>query len=137
MIVTVDRLRRPFATVTFDDITSKRVVGSGWDEQGRFGVQFAVNLTAAEAASVELRLSTQGGVEETLQTRAWDATAALLAYESEPTPTQVQTMVVVKLLCRVVRALVRLQLGRTDTAGDDGAVSPPASSGGGKARARG
>lgn len=116
MIVTVDYLRRPWAEVDLSDLTTKQVTDSGWDAEGRWFVQFAVNLTAAEVEAVQRRLGTASTAEETLQERAWTATQNLLAFESLASPTNAQTLAVVRLLCRAVRALIRLQLRRLDSA---------------------
>lgn len=116
MIVTVDRLYRVFADVSLADITTKEITDFGFDADGRFYVQFAVNLTAAETERVQRRLSTATDVEETLQARAVDAYQDLLAYEHAASPTNATTVAAVKLLCKVVRALMRIQLRRLDAA---------------------
>jgi hypothetical protein len=129
MKVSVPRLRRwPVGPQSFADITSKQVLDQGYivnpaTGEESFEVQFAVNLTADETEAVQLRLSTATGVEEQLQARAWEATQNLLAYENAATPTNATTVATVKLLCKVVRALIRLQLRRLDTIGDPATTS--------------
>ncbi len=116
MIVTVaPRQGRSLDTAAFTDLTGgKECVGAGWDDDGNPWAQFAVNLSAAEYAAVVHRLTTYTGVEETLHTRAVAADADLAAFEALAAPTAAQTVAVVRLLCRVVRALARLQLHRLD-----------------------
>lgn len=125
MIVSVPgqaKRRYPVDAQSFTDITAKQVTRTGWVEQAdgteTYDVQFAVNLTADEADAVQRRLSTASTVEEQLQQRAWAATQNLLDYEASTSPTNATTVAVVKLLCKVVRALIRLQLRQLDTLGD-------------------
>ncbi len=115
MIVTVDILERRPWPVDLSDITTKQIIDVGWDEQGRWFVQFAVNLTATEAEAVRRRLSTATPNEETLQARAWAATQDLRTFEALTNPTNAQVVAVVRLLCKVARALIRMQLRRLES----------------------
>lgn len=111
MIIVVVRPVRPYADLS--GVVTKEILRRGWVEDGdgeRYEVQFAVNLTATEEATVRRRLTTANDVEETLQERASIAYADLLAFENQASPTNAQTLAVVRLLCRVVRGLIRLQL---------------------------
>ena len=120
MIVSVFQPARPYADLA--DLTGKQILTRGWvtdaDGNEEYEVQFAVNLSAAETEQIERRLATGSSVEEQLQARAWQATQNLLDYEAQATPTNAQTVAVVKLLCKVARALIRLQLRQLDTVGD-------------------
>lgn len=115
MIVSVTNPARPYADLS--DVTTKQLLSRGWAEHDgveTYDVQYAVNLTAAEQDQVVRRLTTSGQVEETLQARAVDAYQDLLAYENAASPTNLQTVVVVKLLCKVVRAMMRVLFRRLD-----------------------
>jgi hypothetical protein len=118
MYVTVTRPTRPYADLS--DITSKEIVDRGWQNDGEyvtpFFVQFAVNLTAAEEAAVKRRLTTSGNVEETLYERAVNAYQDLQAFENLATPTNAQVVAAVRLLCKVARALIRMQLRQLEQA---------------------
>ena len=120
MIISVPRPARwPVTAAMFADITSKEVSRLGWaevDGDSVFEVQFTVNLTVAESDRVRRRLTTSGDVEETLQTRAVSAYQDLLAFENLATPTNAQVVTVVRLLCKVARGLIRLQLRQFDAA---------------------
>jgi hypothetical protein len=117
MIVAVTRPARPYADLS--DLTSKTISERGWrviDGDEVYLIQFAVNLTADEEAAIRRRLTTSGQVEEDLQARAASAYADLQAFEALSNPTNAQTLAAVKLLCRVARALIRLQLRQLDAA---------------------
>lgn len=117
MIVAVWGPRRPYADLS--TITTKEISRRGWidsDGDEHYEVQFVVNLTAAEQDQVVRRLSTGGEVEETLHARATAAYQDLLAFENLATPTNAQVVTVVRLLCKVARGLIRLQLRQFDTA---------------------
>lgn len=117
MIVAVARPARPYADL--GDLTAKEILERGWrdvDGDEAYVVQFAVNLSAAEEAAIRRRLTTGSGIEETLHERATTAYADLQAFEALTTPTNAQTVAVVRLLCKVARALIRLQLRQLDTA---------------------
>lgn len=118
MKVTVDQARRNFRPGLLTDITDKEVIDHGEESTGRYFIQFAVNLTDAEATAVERRLMFASDVEQALHERAQAAVDDLLGYEETATPTPAQTVAVVKLLCKVVRALIRLQLRRLDAVDD-------------------
>ena len=115
MIVAVTRPARPYADLS--DLTAKQILDRGWqqvDGDEVYVVQYAVNLTAAEEAAVRRRLGTSGQVEEDLQARAADAYQQLQAFENLATPTNAQVVAAVRLLCKVARALIRLQLRQFD-----------------------
>jgi hypothetical protein len=117
MFVTVTRPARPYASLA--DITDKAILDRGWgdaegDDPAPFFVQFAVNLTADEEAAVRRRLTTANSVEETLHGRALAAYQDLQAFENLATPTNAQILAAVRLLCKVARGLIRLQLRRLD-----------------------
>lgn len=120
MIVEVpqnDVARWPIDATMFADITTKEILALGWsdhDDGSWFFVQFAVNLTAAENDQVYRRVTSSGDIDEQLQARAVNAYKALQDYEALAAPTNANTVQVVKLLCKVVRALIRLQLRRLD-----------------------
>ncbi len=71
-------------------------------------------LTVAEQSEVRAVCQSVNDVELQLRARAWNATQNLLAYENLASPTGAETVAVVKLLCKVVRALIRMQLRRLD-----------------------
>lgn len=116
MIVAIALPVRPDADLS--DLTSKTVVNRGYreDSLGResYFVEFATDLTPAEETAIRRRLSTSSAVEETLNGRAVSAYLDLLAFENLATPTQAQTLAAVRLLCRVERALIRLELGQLE-----------------------
>jgi hypothetical protein len=117
MIVAVLRPARPYADVS--DLTAKEVTERGWHEdegEEHYVVRFAVNLSAAEEAAIRRRLTTSGQVEEDLQARAVEAYQGLQAFENVATPTNAQVVAAVRLLCKVARALIRLQLRQLDAA---------------------
>jgi hypothetical protein len=99
----------------FADLTTKELTKWGWNDDGDFWVQFAVNLSAEEEAAIRLRCATSSLAEETLRRRAEVAMTAMQDYIALPTPTQAQTNQAVKMLCRVVLALTRLVLKRLDS----------------------
>jgi hypothetical protein len=132
MIVAVTRPVRPYADLA--DLTAKEIIDRGWqtvDGDEVYVVQYAVNLSAAEEAAVRRRLTTSGQVEEDLHARAVGAYSDLQAFENHrdleafenaAAPTNAQrdavlrlVIAVVKLLCKVARALIRLQLRRLDS----------------------
>lgn len=115
MIVAVPRPARPYADLA--DLTAKEITERGWryiDGDEFYVVRFAVNLSAAEEAAIRRRLSTSGQVEEDLQARAVAAYTDLQAFEALTTPTNAQVVAVVRLLCKVARGLIRLQLRQLD-----------------------
>lgn len=117
MILNVVRPARPYADLS--DLTAKEIIDRGWrmvDGDEVYTVQYAVNLTATEEAAVRRRLTTGGDVEETLSARAVDAYQSLAAFENLATPTNAQVVAAVRLLCKVARALIRLQLRQLDSA---------------------
>lgn len=117
MIVTVDHAQRDWRDDLFADITTKRVIDHGEDGQGRFYVQFEVNLTTAEQDAVTLRLGTASAVEEQIQATARDALTDLRTIrEFTGTATNAQLTFAVKTLARVMIGLVRVLLRRYDAA---------------------
>ena len=118
MIVTVVRPTRPYADLS--GLTSQQVVWRGWVEREdgteTYDVQFTAALTAAEQEAVERRLTTAGDVEETLHSRAVGAYKELQAFELQANVTNADVVRIVRLLCKVARALIRLQLRRLDAA---------------------
>ena len=118
MIVTAVDTSRGIGTGSFVDLTAKECIETGWNRGGLRFARFAVNLTDTEFAAVQLRLSTISLAEETLNSRAAQSTASLLAFEALTAPTVLQIVDVVKVLSRTVRALIRLQSRRLDSAED-------------------
>lgn len=109
-------LKRPADTDVSDLTAAKRTGEAYWDEDDVLVVPFDTEPTTAEQTLIERRLTTDTSVEETLQKRVTDAYQQLLDYEKLPTPGNAQTIAVVKLLCKVARALIRLQLRQLDAA---------------------
>ena len=115
MIVAVLQPVRPYADVS--DLTGKEIIDKGWrevDGAEHYVLQFAVNLTADEETAIRRRLTTGSATEETLHARATSAYADLQAFEALTSPTNAQTLAVVRLLCKVARGLIRLQLRQLD-----------------------
>ncbi len=108
MIVTVTNPRRYVDAGSFADITGKECLGTGWDDDGRMTVQFAVNLTADEATRVRLRCVTADNGTETLLGQAWAAYQSNAGYLSTPAPTQAQAAAQVAALTRQLNAVIRL-----------------------------
>ncbi len=108
MIVTVDRLARPVDVATFTDITAKECLAVGWDDAGKLAVQFAVNLTAAEATLVRVRCLTVDAAAETLLRGAVTAYQTNADYLALPAPTQAQAGAQVAALTRQLQAVIRL-----------------------------
>lgn len=108
------RQERGLALDMFADITSKQATSFGSDTNGQLFVEFAVDLTTAETEAVVRRLSSSNFNEETIQAQAEGAMTDLRAYADTASPTNAQTVVVVKLLCRVCIRLIRLVLHRLD-----------------------
>jgi hypothetical protein len=111
------RMRRPGADIS--DLTTAKPTGApNWavGEPDVLVMPFDTEPTPAEQSAIERRLTTDTPVEETLHTRALDAYQALQSYEGLTNPTDAQTRAVVKVLCKAVRALIRLQLRRLDAA---------------------
>jgi hypothetical protein len=99
------------------DLTASREVGERhWapDALDVLVLDFDTEPTADEQAAIERRLTTDTPVEETLHARVLAAYTELQAFESQATVTNADVVRVVKLLCKVVRALVRLQLRQLD-----------------------
>jgi hypothetical protein len=99
------------------DLTASREVGEReWatDAVDVLVLDFDTEPTATEQAAIERRLTTDTPVEETLHARVLAAYDQLAAYESLTAPTAAQTVAVVKLLCKVARGLIRLQLRQLD-----------------------
>lgn len=117
MIVSVTQPSRPYADLA--DLTTKEITERGWETDAdgteTYAVHFAVNLSAAEVEAVRRRLGTGSQVEETLHERAVAAYQDLQAFENLSSPTNAQTLAAVRLLCKVVRGLIRLQLRRLDS----------------------
>jgi hypothetical protein len=108
-------MKRPGADIS--DLTTAREVGERrWapDAVDVLEIPFDTEPTADEQAAIERRLTTDTPVEETLHARVLAAYDQLAAYESTASPTAAQTTAVVKLLCKVVRGLIRLQLRQLD-----------------------
>lgn len=115
MIVAILQPARPYADLS--DLTTKEITGRGWEDidgEEHYVIRFAVNLSAAEDAAIRRRLTTSGQVEDDLQARAVAAYTDLQAFEALTTPTNAQVVAVVRLLCKVARGLIRLQLRQLD-----------------------
>ncbi len=108
MIVTVTDPRRYVDAGSFADITTKECLGTGWDDDGRMTVQFAVNLTADETTRVRLRCVTADPTTETLLVQAWTAYQANAGYLALPAPTQAQAATQVAALTRQLNAVIKL-----------------------------
>lgn len=79
-----------------------------------YEIEFDSDLTPAEASDVRLRLEAGSAIEETLHSRAVVAYKELLDFERNVSPTNADVVRVVRLLCKVARALIRLTLRRLD-----------------------
>lgn len=124
MIVSVARPARwPVDAGMFADITTKEITRLGWstDTGGDsvFEVQFAVNLTQAEADAVVLRLTSTDGNDETMRRQAWEALADLRTIRDTGDTTVLtglQLSRAARLFARVLVFLLRLYFRRTDAA---------------------
>jgi hypothetical protein len=108
-------LKRPEADLS--DLTTSRQTGERrWadDEPDVLEIPFDVEPTPTEQAAIELRLTTETPVEETLHARVLAAYKSLQDYEALASPTGPQTTAIVKVLCKVARGLIRLQLRQLD-----------------------
>ena len=105
--------RRP-ADIDVSDLTAKPAGEARWEPGDILDWPFAPEPSPAEQALIERRLTTDTSVEEDLHKRATDAYQGLVAYENLTTPTNAQTVAAVRLLCKVARALIRLQLRQLD-----------------------
>lgn len=108
-------LKRPDADIS-DLTTAERTGEPYWapDEVDVLVVPMDREPTADEQAAILQRITTDSGVEGTLQARAVAAYADLQAFERLTNPTNAQRDAVLRLLCKVARALIRLQLRRLD-----------------------
>jgi hypothetical protein len=105
------------ADVDLSDLTaSKRTGEPHWDpvEPDMLVVPMSPEPTPAEKAEILRRLTSDNPVEEKLNKRLDDAYAEFLAFEALAQPNNNAQIAVLKLLCKVVRALIRLQRRRLD-----------------------
>lgn len=105
--------------VDLSDLTaSKRTGEPHWDsvEPDVLVLPMTPEPTPAEQAAIVRRLTTEDTVEEKLNKRLDDAYAEFLAFEALPQPNNNAQIAVLKLLCKVVRALIRLQRRQLDKA---------------------
>ncbi len=107
MIVAVTGPRRWVGVASFADITTKECLGTGWDDDGRMTVQFAVNLTVDEARLVRVRCLTFDAAAETLLRGAVTAYTTNADYLALPAPTTAQALQQVSTLTREVQLLLR------------------------------
>lgn len=114
MILTI-RLTRPFIQSEINALlTGKSITGTDWDDKGRFVLVTDTDPTGAEIEAIRRRLESENDVEETLTERAVGSYKNLQDYYGLTTPTDAQTRAVVRVLCRVVMALIRSHFRRLD-----------------------
>lgn len=113
-----DMLKRD-ADVDLSDLTGCRRAGEPYwdpDELNVLVIPFDREPTQTEQAAITQRLTTptDGGVEETLHKRVMAAYADLQAFENQANVSNADVVRIVRLLCKVARGLIRLQLRQLD-----------------------
>lgn len=100
---------------SFADITAVPVEGVGWGDRGQLLVEFASDLTPAQALAVQVRMESSNANEETLRNQAINAAQDNRAFLNiVGTPTNAQILTQVRALTRQNNGIIRILLRRLD-----------------------
>jgi hypothetical protein len=100
---------REVTKTTFSDITPKAVAAIEWDHENNMIVTFAEELTTEELRLIRRRMRASSE-REPLEQMADQAIAAINAFNSRPNATNAQVADQVRLLGRVVKGLIKLNV---------------------------
>lgn len=111
-----DMLKRPADTDISDLTTARPTDEPYWDPDDMLVIPLDRQPTQAEKDAITQRLTTptDGSVEETLHARVLAAYADLQAFEKQANVSNADVVRIVRLLCKVARGLIRLQLRQLD-----------------------